>query len=632
GLNGISCIEVGGPEPGIGCAGRGMITAFEKLNKLGFDYNQYDVVLYDVLGDVVCGGFAVPLRKNNANAVYIVTSGEFMSIYAANNIIRGIRNFSDDEPRVAGIILNMRGLENEYNRVSRFSKAVGVPIVSTINRDNRFSESEMACIPIAKMYPDSKPAESIDSIVSNLLSLIEGKGKLYNARPLTDEQLEQLACNNMPITVRSVPSSNKTDRFHLENDRGLLKVCATKGAAVMTVSGINDVEIVIHGPKSCGHMINTAINNHHALNFYEKNQRTMPKNNVHCTCMDEVASIYGGTGLLEELLSRLIDSGKRNFVIITTCMSGMLGDDVERVTGRVKEKIPDVIIIDIPADGVMTGDSVDGRLMAIKKLLEIIDPDVLETEDKITIVDDFCFRFCSDENMQSMNTIFGLMNLKIGLRLFDDCSINDIITAKKNRYTIMARENKNNKSINSLLKEKNIRVYKSPLPRGIRQSDHWIAGFTSKYKIDRTRIDEYIEQTHTKYEMCIEESANHLKSIKIGIFSTTTDNIQWVIDVLTDLGLDIIDRICLSANSVSDNQKTNQSLNFKVDDEKQLFDRVKQWNVDLIIGDMRISKIDHDKMIVIDFEHVFYNPSFELIQKLMTFISNNQPGWKKWNV
>ena len=108
----IGCIEAGGPKPGVGCAGRGIISAFEYLGKHHI-LEQYDRVLYDVLGDVVCGGFAVPVRREYADAVFLVTSGEYMALYAANNILRGIRNFDGDKyKRIAGIIYNERKLED----------------------------------------------------------------------------------------------------------------------------------------------------------------------------------------------------------------------------------------------------------------------------------------------------------------------------------------------------------------------------------------------------------------------------------------------------------------------------------------------------------------------------------------
>ena len=142
GIYSIDCVEAGGPEPGVGCAGRGILSTFELLENLGLDRKDYDFVLYDVLGDVVCGGFAVPLRDQYAEKVYIVTSGEFMSVYAANNILRGLANYSQKGPRAGGLIFNERGFEGELQRVERFAQAVGLPILGEIPRDPIFAACE----------------------------------------------------------------------------------------------------------------------------------------------------------------------------------------------------------------------------------------------------------------------------------------------------------------------------------------------------------------------------------------------------------------------------------------------------------------------------------------------------------
>lgn len=109
GFAGVKCVEAGGPRPGMGCAGRGILTAFDFLEKHRV-FDEFDTIVYDVLGDVVCGGFAVPVRRQYADAVFLVTSGEAMSIYAANNILQGICNLSPGEHRIAGIIYNSRGV------------------------------------------------------------------------------------------------------------------------------------------------------------------------------------------------------------------------------------------------------------------------------------------------------------------------------------------------------------------------------------------------------------------------------------------------------------------------------------------------------------------------------------------
>ena len=136
GFGGVLCIETGGPTPGLGCAGRGIIATFNLLEDLRlFETHQPDVVLYDVLGDVVCGGFAAPIREGYAEKVLIVTSGEKMALYAANNINTAVKNFEDrGYAHVAGLILNHRDVERETEKVQAFADEAGLPIVAEIPR------------------------------------------------------------------------------------------------------------------------------------------------------------------------------------------------------------------------------------------------------------------------------------------------------------------------------------------------------------------------------------------------------------------------------------------------------------------------------------------------------------------
>ena len=138
GYGGVLCIETGGPTPGLGCAGRGIIATFSLLEDLRlFETYKPDVVLYDVLGDVVCGGFAAPIREGYAKKVLIVTSGEKMALYAANNICSAVRNFEDRSyAKVEGIILNSRNVEDESRKVEEFAKKKGLPIIARIPRSN----------------------------------------------------------------------------------------------------------------------------------------------------------------------------------------------------------------------------------------------------------------------------------------------------------------------------------------------------------------------------------------------------------------------------------------------------------------------------------------------------------------
>jgi nitrogenase iron protein NifH len=138
GFGGVLCIETGGPTPGLGCAGRGIIATFNLLEDLElFETFEPDVVLYDVLGDVVCGGFAAPIREGYAEQVLIVTSGEKMALYAANNICTAVENFADrGYARVAGVVLNHRNVEREREKVQAFADGRGLSIVAEIPRSD----------------------------------------------------------------------------------------------------------------------------------------------------------------------------------------------------------------------------------------------------------------------------------------------------------------------------------------------------------------------------------------------------------------------------------------------------------------------------------------------------------------
>ncbi|WP_427112103.1 AAA family ATPase [Megasphaera sueciensis] len=144
GFGGVLCIETGGPTPGLGCAGRGIIATFSLLEDLGlFEQFKPDVVLYDVLGDVVCGGFAAPLRAGYADEVIIVTSGEKMALYAADNINTAVNNFADRSyARVRGIILNRRNIVDEEYKVRNFAAERNLEIIGDIPRNDDITQFE----------------------------------------------------------------------------------------------------------------------------------------------------------------------------------------------------------------------------------------------------------------------------------------------------------------------------------------------------------------------------------------------------------------------------------------------------------------------------------------------------------
>lgn len=177
GYRGILCAEAGGPLPGLGCAGRGIITAFEKLKELNaYGIYRPDVVLYDVLGDVVCGGFAMPLRGEYADIVFIVTSGEMMSMYAASNIATALANFRvRGYARYGGLILNRRNVENELELVEKLATETGGLIVGDISRFSDIQRGEQQNKTVVEAFPDSHAADCYKTLATRLLEACNAK-------------------------------------------------------------------------------------------------------------------------------------------------------------------------------------------------------------------------------------------------------------------------------------------------------------------------------------------------------------------------------------------------------------------------------------------------------------------------
>ncbi|KYK36823.1 MAG: AAA family ATPase [Theionarchaea archaeon] len=173
GSRNVLCVESGGPEPGVGCAGRGVLTAIEILRDLkAFEKYNLDIVMYDVLGDVVCGGFAQPIRQGYAREIYLVCSGEFMSLYAANNISKGIKRLAAQAPsRLAGVILNSRG-NKEFERavLAAFSEKLGSQLIHAIPRSPEIADYEVEGKTIVEGAPHSEAASHFRDLAEKILS------------------------------------------------------------------------------------------------------------------------------------------------------------------------------------------------------------------------------------------------------------------------------------------------------------------------------------------------------------------------------------------------------------------------------------------------------------------------------
>ena len=189
GFGGTLCVESGGPEPGVGCAGRGIITSINMLENLGAYTDDLDYVFYDVLGDVVCGGFAMPIREGKAKEIYIVASGEMMALYAANNISKGIQRYArSGGVRLGGIICNSRNVDRELDLLRAFAKELGTKLLYFVPRNNIVQHAEIHKKTVIEYKPDSSQAQEY----RNLAQAVIENTDFVIPTPMTQERLEEI--------------------------------------------------------------------------------------------------------------------------------------------------------------------------------------------------------------------------------------------------------------------------------------------------------------------------------------------------------------------------------------------------------------------------------------------------------
>ncbi|QTA83408.1 Nitrogenase iron protein [Desulfonema limicola] len=191
GYGAVLCTESGGPEPGVGCAGRGIITSINLLEQLGAyaDSEALDYVFYDVLGDVVCGGFAMPIREGKAKEIYIVVSGEMMAMYAANNICKGIVKFAEaGGVRLGGLICNSRQVDNEKEMIEALARSLGTRMIHFVPRENMVQRAEIN----RKTVIEFEPAHAQADEYRTLAKKIAENENMVIPTPLTIEELEKL--------------------------------------------------------------------------------------------------------------------------------------------------------------------------------------------------------------------------------------------------------------------------------------------------------------------------------------------------------------------------------------------------------------------------------------------------------
>lgn len=568
GFCGTGCIEAGGPTPGVGCAGRGIITAFELIDKLHIK-EQYDTIVYDVLGDVVCGGFAVPIRREYADTVFLVTSGEYMSIYAANNILRGIKNYDGQERRVAGILYNCRNVKNEDERIKAFSEAVGLPVFAKVPRNDIFALAEKKNVTVMEMTEGrNEVAEIFNDIAARILS----GPKLYPAKPLSDEDLEEVILNGKTLPAVSKTASEvrtASDGFAAaggEEDRkdydgyqsGYLSKnvlrdeplhgCAFNGAMNMSIH-IRDAVILAHSPKSCIYLSYQGVSSSGRRRLFERGV-ILPSSivpNMVSTEMTEDDMVFGGT---EKLLDTVLKIKNRRprpkaVIVVSSCPAGIIGDDIEKAKALSE---PDFPVIILKADGNLTGDYLQGMLMTYTQLArQIIEPAAAVCENTVNVIFEKVVSKNTESNFNTMSRYLSRMGVRVNCRFLCNTDFDSLKNFCSAPLNLLAYKDYTGIILEDFFKkEYGSEFYEDPFPVGFAETESWLKGVGKFFGKER-EAEEITEQNRRIYRERIGNVRKSLAGKKLMVVTYNHD-LDWILKTAMDAGMDIV-KLCILNNS-----------------------------------------------------------------------------------
>ena len=580
GFGKIGCIEAGGPKPGVGCAGRGIITAFELLETLHIKDN-YDMIVYDVLGDVVCGGFAVPIRREYSDSIFIVTSGEYMSLYAANNILRGIQNYDESRPRLLGILYNSRNVKNEDDRVYKFAEAVKLPVFARIPRDDIFARAEKANVTVLELTQNEE--NPVADIFKDIAKRICEGTEHFAAEPLTDDELEALILSNEGAITKASHSASSSPKQEEEDTPSCsfesaepceactgissgqeestsdydapylsknvirdepLHGCAFNGAMTMS-SNLKDAVILAHSPKSCTYLSIQTISSAGRRTLFERGN-ILPSSlipNVLSTDMSETDMVFGGS---ENLLSKVKSvlnskSPPPAIVIVSSCPSGIIGDDIDDALSLSTERTK---IVTVKAEGNLTGDYLQGMLMAYTSLAkQIIDRSVEKRERTVNIVFEKVVARNTEMNFQRLKTFLARMNISVNCRFLCNtsyASLRDFCSAELN---LLAYRDYTGKILEDFfIKEYCASFFEKQFPIGFKETSDWLLALGKHFDAS-DEAKSIISENEIIYQNRMKLVRPKLEGKKLMII-TYNHELDWILNAALDCGMKIV-KICV---------------------------------------------------------------------------------------
>ena len=408
----------------------------------------------DVLGDVVCGGFSIPARAGNADAILIVTSGEFMSLFAANNILRGLRNINPGRS-VLGLVFNRRGDKGEEASIRRFADAVGLPIVCDLPRSKLFADAEAEGEVLASLHPDSEEA----SRLRELVSFIQSDPERFEPSPLSEGAMTDLAAGR-PIRKDGGESKRRKctfDGFDAERNLSYLgdfvmPACTSHGA-VDAAMKVRDAAVILHGPRNCAYLMEYAFVRRTVYGTSERSD-PIPDPGLYSTNLDADGAFRDTGELIESAVLRAKRDGYRTMFLIPTCSSEIMGTDLADTASSLSSR-HSVEIIPVPADDTFLGSKFGGTSGFLDAMIARMDPREVE-KGTVNLIARWFYGLGKDDNMESLQSILSRLGLRVRFRFMDFCTMSEASDFCRAEYDIQlgySRFNEQTALVDDLLDE-----------------------------------------------------------------------------------------------------------------------------------------------------------------------------------
>lgn len=590
GDNGISCVECGGAEPGIGCAGKGMTAMFSYME--GHTPEGMDVRICDVLGDVVCGGFSVPMRRNNVDGILIIVSEEFMALYAANNILRGIANLNGT-PCVLGLVLNSRDPQDRA-RIESFSTASGVPIIAEIGRSPLFSKAEAAGRTLCSLFPDSGPAKQLNALADVAEKAMRGELKGVKASPLSDRAIIQIAAGQ-PVTDTSDARIRNVCGFDsYDSERGIsyrgrfaMPACTSHGAFEL-LSGIEDAAVVLHGPRNCAFLDEYAWRRETYWTSFSRGGAR--KCNIYSSGVDGPASFTGDAGALRDAVARAYADGFRWIFVVRTCISEILGSDLQSIADDMH--LEDAHVTVVPSDRKFLGSKWGCFSEATRALAGLVDWDREPVPGTAAMLGMGGSMASTSEGRAELDRILGAFGLRRVAGFTSTARMEDVLSVSRVRYLLQVEP----RGLYSMIAEA-VKVHREvhtvPFMHGMRGLEGWVKVLSEMTGREEDGVA-FLAAERRRYEEGLSRLRPRAARKRAMIYSRSDFDLDWYIDVLQDLGMEVAEIAHWPANFVDHGELPSEHPEVPRAEEVPLCglkEEAERVSADLIVsGDMRAGR------------------------------------------